>query len=393
MTETLKTHLNQIFVNYPKTPETQDLYDEVLANLTEHVIDYKAGGWTEAEAIEKSLAEIGDLTEVLDEISLTDLSVKFSSSVSAGRYSNLPLVNEKIFTTVDFEQISLNYQQDNIEILPSEDARIHLLEFMNSRREDYFAEIQSSTGELKIQCGKRPKLFGKLLPFRSKIVLLIPENYQKNLKLALTSGNLKISQLKLNNLEIDCYSGNFKAEQLKLGTVAVMLSSGNGNFAQIEAEKLNIKAKSGNLTLEQLEVYQADLEATSGNIRISIADVYKLFSNVKSGNLKIQGLKTNTAELSATSGNLTVYSQLFSQLKVISGSGNAKVVTSDELDFQFELHSSHGNTRFSLPSAHYTTQTQTHKSGYNRKESKHLLYLETGSGNASVKAEEEQADH
>ncbi|QDK70559.1 DUF4097 family beta strand repeat-containing protein [Lactococcus protaetiae] len=391
MSEALKTRLNMIFANYPRIPETEDLYDEVLANLTDHVADYITDGLTEDEAIEKALTELGDLTEVLDDIavseehSLTDLSRDSVSNYNTDSYSSLPLVNEQVFSPADFDQISLIYQQDNVDILPSEDGQLHLLEFMNTWKSDYFAQIQSTKNQLHIQYGKRPKLFGKLLPFRSKIVFLIPTDYQKNLNLQLASGNLMINQVKLETLNIDCRSGNFKAENLKVRTLKTILNSGNGNFEQIESEKIMIEAKSGNLNLNKIDAYQADVMAISGNMRLNIADIYTLRANVKSGNLKVQSLQTNTAELAAKSGNVTVESELFTQLKVTAASGNAKVVVSDEAIFNFDLRSGHGNTRLSLPNINYTVKTQSHKAGYSNSESERLLYIETNSGNATVK--------
>lgn len=59
----------EIFTGYEDTPDLLDFKEEIAVNLTERVMDMKAKGVTEAEALKKALNDFGDVTEAADAMS------------------------------------------------------------------------------------------------------------------------------------------------------------------------------------------------------------------------------------------------------------------------------------------------------------------------------------
>lgn len=65
MYERLRIRVDELFAEAPKTNRANELKEEILANLIEKYNDFIAAGKTPEEAIEKSIAGIGDLDELI----------------------------------------------------------------------------------------------------------------------------------------------------------------------------------------------------------------------------------------------------------------------------------------------------------------------------------------
>lgn len=61
--------VNNIFMEYEETPELVDFKEEIVMNLSEHVRDMTKKGLSEEDALNKALAELGDVTEAANEVS------------------------------------------------------------------------------------------------------------------------------------------------------------------------------------------------------------------------------------------------------------------------------------------------------------------------------------
>lgn len=388
MKDQLKIKLDKTFARYQQTPEIADLYEEVLTNLEAHTSDLIASGMDETLAVIKAFDEVGDLNEVLEELAAPlNKNDETKQTRQTGNHSPLRLVNEQVFQSVAFKKIKLNYKGDNLEILPSPDGQMHLLEYMNTSRADYFAQINHSAEELIIESGHRPKLFGILWPFRSKIIFLIPETDHKNLVIDSASGNLKISEVTLANLSVNLHSGNFNLAHIEADGLAVVINSGNTKCEQIKARNFQIQSGSGNLHFLEIEAQKTEAFSSSGNITIQGIDSYQLQAETKSGNLKVQKLQTHTANLKVHSGNVSAEVDVFTLLKLSSHSGNATVSLNPDASFYFTLQTGSGNTRISHPVISYKVKSQSYKTGLAGGKTERELMVETHSGNASVKSD------
>ncbi|GHU84615.1 hypothetical protein FACS1894198_0610 [Clostridia bacterium] len=69
MNEQIEQALAKIFEGYEETPDLKDFKEEIEVNLIERVNDMTKNGAEEQEAIEKAIAQLGDITEAADCIS------------------------------------------------------------------------------------------------------------------------------------------------------------------------------------------------------------------------------------------------------------------------------------------------------------------------------------
>ncbi len=64
-----QVYIDRLFEGYENTPELQDFKEEIAVNLQERIKGLQAKGMSEEDAFEKATAELGDVTEVADELS------------------------------------------------------------------------------------------------------------------------------------------------------------------------------------------------------------------------------------------------------------------------------------------------------------------------------------
>ena len=69
MKKKIDQHVEQLFNPYKKTEQLNDLKDEIKANLLARINDSIASGFSKEEAFAKAIEELGDLSELAEEIS------------------------------------------------------------------------------------------------------------------------------------------------------------------------------------------------------------------------------------------------------------------------------------------------------------------------------------
>ncbi|WP_096816915.1 DUF4097 family beta strand repeat-containing protein [Lactococcus fujiensis] len=386
MEDLLKNKLNSVFSDYQLTTETKDLYDEVLSNLRAAAKDLKADGKSDVDAAIQAFSEIGDLTEVLNEITNKTL-VYSKNNISIYNENQLKLANDQTFNPTEIESIKLSYSSDNVEILASSDGKIHLYEYMNSENPDFFAQIQKTGGHLSIQAGVRPRLFGVFVPFRTKIILALPVNFTGDLDVDNRSGNMNVQEISLSSLMMNVRSGNFKLADVEVQDFSLDLSSGNGKFENLTTEKLYINAKSGNLKGDKMIAENVQIIADSGNCVFENVHFIGLDLKLNSGNIKLLNSFSIEANLTTNSGNVVAEVVGFKALKAKSDSGNVRISVPRDMVFDFDLKSGSGSSEIALDGVSYEVKKEKRKTGSRRGNASNQAILrgESGCGNVSVK--------
>lgn len=64
-----QAYIAELFQNYEDTPELRDFKEEITINLQERIKDLISKGLTEEGAFDKAVAELGDITDIADQIS------------------------------------------------------------------------------------------------------------------------------------------------------------------------------------------------------------------------------------------------------------------------------------------------------------------------------------
>lgn len=71
MIKKLRSYVEQIFDEYPKTKKISELKDELLANLIEKYNDLLSQGKSEEDAYDNVIASIGDINEIINDLNNT----------------------------------------------------------------------------------------------------------------------------------------------------------------------------------------------------------------------------------------------------------------------------------------------------------------------------------
>lgn len=65
----VQVYVDRLFQGYDETSELRDFKEEIASNLEERVNELQANGMSNEEAFEKAVAELGDITQIADQIS------------------------------------------------------------------------------------------------------------------------------------------------------------------------------------------------------------------------------------------------------------------------------------------------------------------------------------
>jgi len=68
MNNKLKSYVNGLFADCPKTKKSQDLKEEILSNLSEHFNEAIKNGYTENDAYTEAISKLGNIDELLQSI-------------------------------------------------------------------------------------------------------------------------------------------------------------------------------------------------------------------------------------------------------------------------------------------------------------------------------------
>ena len=68
MNNKLKSYVNGLFADCPKTKKSQELKEEILSNLLEHFNEAIKNGYTENEAYTEAISKLGNIDELLQSI-------------------------------------------------------------------------------------------------------------------------------------------------------------------------------------------------------------------------------------------------------------------------------------------------------------------------------------
>lgn len=203
----------------------------------------------------------------------------------------------------------LDYSGSNIEIKTTEDSKLKVVQTAYNKINDSEKFIIDKSGDkINIKRGTERRNFNLFnFKFHEKIYLYIPKDYEKDLIIEGSSGNVKfLSAMKLNQLKYTWHSGNVESDY------------------SIETNKASFDASSGNIRFEKLKTNYYDIVISSGNIQI----------NSISGSGKVQ----------ATSGNIKVqYDDIKEYSSVEARSGNIHLGVPEGLNFEFNGRCSSGN--------------------------------------------------
>lgn len=193
----------------------------------------------------------------------------------------------------------------------------------------------------KISVHYKRKWFEGSLHFfdKSKLTIYIPEDYNRDMSIEIGSGNL-------------AYSGPSKNQPMELNELKVELSSGNVKLENLTTKTFKHDGSSGNIQIDSLTTETGILDISSGNINLKNY-IGELEADLSSGNLAVQMDKMiGPIEIEVSSGraslDLPKDANFTLNGEVSSGHINSKLPLENKVEDKKNLKGTYGNGKYDI---------------------------------------------
>ncbi len=384
--QAIEAKIAPIFSDYPDNSEIQELHQEISSDLLASASDKINSGVAQSTAVEDAIKEFGDIEDLLDQVMQQsdgdsqinrplrinksennyfqefDDNFDLNSSIDF-KTQRLKLVNEINFDMGEIQQILVQYHYAKINVLPSDNEKIVLQEYISRDNPDYYANTNQSGDKLTISQGKYPYL----LPLKVIIQLMIPKNYRGKLMVDDNAGITNISDI------------------ANLSQLTLKSNSGSCQIQNVSAVESRISANSGTLKVNRFKSSeQLIVEIKSGSFKFDDLLSQDLQVSLKSGVVKGQEF-VGGGSIKTTSGSINFgIKDLSNDLRIEANSGTLTIVPDSALDYNFDLSAKSGTVK-SPRNAVMDHDTLSFQDGKVGKNPQHLIRAVAKSGTIKLK--------
>jgi DUF4097 and DUF4098 domain-containing protein YvlB len=184
----------------------------------------------------------------------------------------------------------------------------------------------------------------------TKLDIDIPKGFDGHVVYNGTSGNLSVTQFKLESLDAQLSSGDILLKNISLkNDLYASSTSGNVTIQEISSDNVVLKSTSGDKKLTAITATgDIEIKAHSGNTRIEDITCSKISEECTSGDITVNKITADLFQITSHSGNV-VLKELDGAAKIDATSGNIEVnALSPKGEYHLNAHS--GNVRLVLPS-------------------------------------------
>ncbi|MBR1416646.1 MAG: hypothetical protein IJ572_02385 [Bacilli bacterium] len=267
------------------------------------------------------------------------LNVEKLKLFSIGNYNeSTNIVYDREYDDI-FNQINIDVNSANIEIKENKENKVKLIMY-SEKNEEY--SVNSNSNDLNININNDSCKFLCFNFKTSKVILSVPNNNNKMIKIKDNFGNIKVEGL-LNNIEfdIDSNAGNVKLDSIKSAIINndygdIFVSSANdlnlnasaGNIKVDNVGKITAKNDYGNIDIDKIEG-SANIKENCGNIKIN--SLYLIEDSIIEndlGNIKIGNTNEVYIDANTELGNTNIknnYRNSNINLKIKNDCGNIEV--------------------------------------------------------------------
>lgn len=401
--QTLKKH----FSKFNATPETTELYNDLLADLNEATEDRVNQGETPENAVAASLATLTDLDQILTTIASQPQTTHFDNSQLNRLYDRFfatKLVHTLSYSIEQLNQIFIDYRYAKITLAPTTGDKLIVNEYMNADRTNGYATGKIIGDKLKVEQPRRIPL----AILRERIEVLIPNQFTGFVYLQNKNGNLKIDDLSgAYILETSLTNGTITSHNLQLNQIHLQTTSGSIQGVFLQAEQIQLlsnsgdlkltestglhpnsmisgKVKSGQIHFAHLTADEINVECLSGNVDSHTLTAKQLNLTDHSGNVQGQGL-VGSGHFTSRSGNLSLsFSQINADLTVITTSGSVVIKMPTDSSYHFQTNSNSGRVSLPYGATYLTPRQQRHQNGLVGENPKITVNAKTTSGSIKI---------
>lgn len=236
--------------------------------------------------------------------------------------------NELQFNLNGISDVTISYDEENVTFFQSENDELIIKEYMTENKSRYYADVKQDSGSIHVSEGGKPFLKSN---FTRYIEVYLPQEYQANLTVTTTNGNIDMSDLALdlNSLRIDSTAGTVQLDNANASIVHLSSTSGELDLGNITGEQIRLDTTSGKVTCVELNG-AVTYTSTSGDIVVKSAVGSGSYRTNNSGNLKV------------------TYMEVTGDLSFFNKNDGIELTLPQDLEFEFEATTKNGSVSTSF---------------------------------------------
>ncbi|MCI8481875.1 MAG: DUF4097 domain-containing protein [Clostridia bacterium] len=255
----------------------------------------------------------------------------------------------------DIEKINLDFKSSDLNVFFTEDREIRVVQYSyKDLREDEFFQVDKTSSNITISENKKPRFFIFYIGFMENFIydVYLPKEYIGKLEIKSVSGDIEVKDhLTFKDLKIATTSGDIKMGDVDAKNIQMDTVSGDIKLGQLESDVLALKTVSGDIFVESIEG-KTQAKTTSGGIELQkiegSVELASISGDIKSEDFKILG----ASKVKTTSGNVKMYlnqeANCEIQTKTVSGNvtlPNRRNVMGEEPYEELSIETVSGNIR------------------------------------------------
>ena len=252
-----------------------------------------------------------------------------------GANSENSIDQEKTMSISRIETISIVTVSDNINLIAvdSDEVRAHYHGSFSTTSSDYKPElvVEKSGSQLKIKINVKPNITHFSFSSDLKLDVYIPRQFDEDLEISSTSGEVNVETLNVDEFEYLNISGDLNANRIEAEEISVNTTSGETKISG-EFDRFKFTTISGNLISDDFKAKESTLNTTSGEIKLS-GQPGDVSSKAISGNLNLN------------------YSDFDNTIEANSASGKVEILLPEDAGFKLDYKTASGDVRcdFEVP--------------------------------------------
>lgn len=268
---------------------------------------------------------------------------------------NMSETSSYTFPIDDIDSISVDWSSGKIEIIPSEDKEIKVIEYADRELEQdkkMLCKVNGST--LVVDYDSRNGFFSifNFDLFSKYVKIHVPKALLNEMK-----------NIDIDSASADVYANDFSAEKLKASTASGNITLGSASAQILEfdtasgdisindftcKDRISANSASGNITISKFSVQNSTLETVSGEINLNDFNCEEKISvNSTSGGIKLLNTSANTFDAGSVSGDIEFNGKVkIAELESVSGNQR---VTSSVCPEKVQGESVSGDIRINVP--------------------------------------------
>lgn len=225
------------------------------------------------------------------------LCVTFLISGCSGNEGYEP--NIQSFDLEEISDINISYDEEEVTFYESDNGQLVIKEYMTENRSRYYARIKEKRTSISITEGRKPFIQKGFSRF---VEVYLPENYAGNLSVTTTSGDIDLSETKLNleGMHAESTAGTLKISALSASSIYLFTTRGEMILGDIQGTQIQMESTSGKLSCEKI----------SGRVSYCSKNGDAVFRSISgSGTFKTENSGKLEAHFKVVEGDLDFYNK------------------------------------------------------------------------------------